>query len=177
LKSDTGILFVEPERPPLAQPLLDWTTRTMAACWRRAHPGAAYKGFHVCSCGACSSSQDHYLPGLEGDAARTNSLCVHYLAYHRHDLTPDELGKAIAYLAERFREGVEPVAQLTVAELQSPLPRPDHIPLSAWPSVRLEPHPVEKQVCHERGPLFIEPSYAFLPADRAARKRLLEADL
>jgi hypothetical protein len=38
-------------------------------------------GFHACSCCAISDHVNHVLP----DGTLTNSLCVHYLAYHRHE--------------------------------------------------------------------------------------------
>jgi hypothetical protein len=44
-------------------------------------------GFHTCVCGAVSDSTDFILP----NGLRTNSLCVHYLAYHRAEIEDGEL--------------------------------------------------------------------------------------
>jgi hypothetical protein len=48
-----------------------------------------FKGVHYCACGAQSSNRD-YLLGEPLDLV-TNSLCVHYLAFHRTLIKEDEL--------------------------------------------------------------------------------------
>ena len=95
-----GLLYIEPQQPPLAEPVIDDLTWKMAAALN--HPvatgvyqggqfrkGDAYRGWHTCSCGACSSNVDYWLPGGEV----THSLAVHYLAYHRHEIPPQQLDR------------------------------------------------------------------------------------
>jgi HEAT repeat protein len=78
--SDKDLLFIEPQAPASSAPLIDSLTRRMTAAYRFAQPSSYhFCGVHQCICGACSSSCDYFLP----DGVKTNSLCVHYLAYHR----------------------------------------------------------------------------------------------
>lgn len=88
-KGQIGLLFVEPAQPPDQQPLIDMHTRKMAAALRQAtHPPWGYRGWHNCSCGANSDNQDHIIGNLV-----TNSLAVHYLAFHRSEIPANELQK------------------------------------------------------------------------------------
>jgi len=89
MKSEHGILFIEPSAKASAKPIVDWFTRKMTAAFRQGIPGVKYRGFHLCSCGAKSSNCDYTLPG--GD--KTNSLCVHYLAFHRNEVPISQLEK------------------------------------------------------------------------------------
>lgn len=92
--SDKGILYIEPDRSTTsAKPVIDDLTRKMAAAFRQAEKGPAYRGFHVCACGAASSNCSYTLPNGE----MTNSLCVHYLAFHRKAV-PDEQLEKVAQL-------------------------------------------------------------------------------
>lgn len=85
------MLFIEPQQPPSDQPVIDDATRKMAGAYRRSQPSRYEScGFHSCSCGAISDHVNHVLP----DGTLTNSLCVHYLAYHRHEVSAFELGYA-----------------------------------------------------------------------------------
>jgi hypothetical protein len=110
-----GFLMIEPQSPPAAEPIIDALTRQVTALYRAsvtdAHGG--YRGFHVCKCGACSDNHDHFLPGH----VLTNSLCIHYIAYHRHDLTRAQLGEVVCHVAEC---GVGTEAEPTEDELQRP---------------------------------------------------------
>src|SRR3972149_7861898 len=47
------------------------------------------KGYHVCECGSHSRCMDYLL----SNGLITNSLCVHYLAYHRDEVPEIELKK------------------------------------------------------------------------------------
>jgi HEAT repeat protein len=88
--SDKDLLFIEPQTPASAAPLIDALTRRMTAAYRRAQPSPyAFAGVHQCLCGVCSSSCDYFLPNGE----KTNSLCVHYLAYHRDAVPADQLAR------------------------------------------------------------------------------------
>ena len=53
------------------------------------HPGVISLGHHKCICGATSSGCDYLL----SNGLITNLLCVHYLAYHRNEVSPVELEK------------------------------------------------------------------------------------
>ena len=84
------LLFIEPRLPPAEKPIVDDLTRKIAGAYRESHePNFAYCGFHECSCGALSDTTDHVLP----NGTVTNSLCVHYVAYHRHEIPRTELAK------------------------------------------------------------------------------------
>ena len=92
--SDNDLLFIEPKTPASSAPVIDSLTRRMTAAYRFAKPGAHYMGWHDCICGAMSSTCDYFLPN--GD--KINSLCVHYLAYHREAVRCKQLAR-VAELA------------------------------------------------------------------------------
>jgi hypothetical protein len=105
------VLFIEPQQPPSDQPVIDDATRKMAGAYRRSQPSRYEScGFHSCSCGAISDHVNHVLP----DGTLTNSLCVHYLAYHRHEVSAFELG----YARQLSEDGVLPTSD----ELHGPEP-------------------------------------------------------
>lgn len=82
------MLYIEPKNPPSEEPIIDELTMKMAASLRKAAlPSYQYLGFHTCVCGAKSDSTDFILP----NGLLTNSLCVHYLAYHRAEIEETEL--------------------------------------------------------------------------------------
>ena len=95
LTDDKHLLMVEPNRTS-NDPVIDNLTRMMAAAYRQATtPDYGYRGVHVCTgegCNATSSNTDHTLP----NGQTTNSLCVHYLAFHREDIPAEELEKVAA---------------------------------------------------------------------------------
>lgn len=87
-----GLLMIEPRLPAASEPLIDDLTRAMTIAWRRRTDSQdTYRGFHSCSCGAVSDNRDHYIEGW-----RTNSLCIHYVAYHRDEISSTELVKICA---------------------------------------------------------------------------------
>ncbi len=88
--NDSGILYIEPSARVSLHPIVDQLTRKMTAAFRRSIPGPGYRGFHVCSCGVFSSNCDYKLPNDQ----ITNSLCIHYLAFHREEIPETELKKA-----------------------------------------------------------------------------------
>jgi hypothetical protein len=68
--------------------LIDELTMRMTAAYRQSKlPRYIFFGFHRCSCGAHSDNKDHFLP----DGTKTNSLCIHYLAYHREQVPEADL--------------------------------------------------------------------------------------
>ena len=86
--STEHLLFIEPRGEASATPLVDYLTRRMTAAFRAAEPSFyVFFGFHRCVCGARSSNRDYFLPSGE----KTNSLCVHYLAYHRQEVSNEQL--------------------------------------------------------------------------------------
>lgn len=104
MKTSNGILMVEPSKTSTT-PLIDELTRKMTAAWRRRRESEyGYRGFHVCVCGAFSDNKDHWVGN--GDGLLTNSLCVHYLAFHRDGIPQEELDKvhALAYGEEEPNE-------------------------------------------------------------------------
>ena len=92
MKSDHGYLYIEPQEAPSPEPIIDTLTKKMAAAFLKATPGPGYRGVHRCSCGICSSNCDYALPNGE----QTNSLSVHYLAYHRQEVPKAQLEKVAA---------------------------------------------------------------------------------
>ena len=93
-----GLLYIEPQQQPLAEPIIDELTWKMAAALNHCVATGTYgsgqfcknnrfRGWHTCSCGACSDNVDYLIPNGEV----TNSLAVHYLAYHRHEVPSQQL--------------------------------------------------------------------------------------
>ena len=114
--SHTHLLFLEPSLPPSAEPIIDHLTRQLTGGWRvRETSRSGWRGQHQCGCGATSDNTEHWIR-VTSDGVHalvvTNSLCLHYLAYHRAEVplaqlalvarivgepadpTPDELGSA-----------------------------------------------------------------------------------
>lgn len=79
----SNLLYIEPTNEASSTPLIDDLTRKITAAYREAEPmDGFWRGVHTCVCGANSSSQDYFLP----DGTMTNSLCVHYIAFHRNEI-------------------------------------------------------------------------------------------
>src|SRR5262249_25769766 len=82
------MLYIVPKNLPSEEPTIDDLTMKMVASLRRATQSHLQSyGFHTCVCGAQSESTDLILP----NGLRTNSLCVHSLAYHRVEIESGEL--------------------------------------------------------------------------------------
>ena len=93
--NSAGIMMVEPSNKTSVTPFTDELTRKMTAAWRRRRDSKyGYRGFHICACGAFSDNKDHWVGNSDG--LLTNSLCVHYLAFHRVDIPQKELDKVHA---------------------------------------------------------------------------------
>jgi hypothetical protein len=108
------ILFVEPQLPKSTNPLIDVYTRKMTAAILQSveHGGQG----RICRCGAIGLDRDLRLP----NGMTTNSLSVHYLAYHRAEVPLIELNK----VAELNFGEVEPhVGQLDPTVGSDPLSR------------------------------------------------------
>ncbi|MBI3072650.1 MAG: hypothetical protein HYY84_11100 [Deltaproteobacteria bacterium] len=91
------LLFIEPTQQKSAQPTLDEITRKMTAAYRKTIEGSLvngkiedimFMGWHECVCGAMSDNTNHVLPD---SSMETNSLCIHYLAWHREEVPAREI--------------------------------------------------------------------------------------
>jgi len=103
-KGRSHLLFIVPEHDASAEPIIDSATRRMTAALRHAVPeDLTYMGFHTCICGAGSESHDFWIQ-TDDHKTKINSLCVHYLAFHREEVPIDQLAYAQAF---QFEE-VEP---------------------------------------------------------------------
>lgn len=98
-----GIMMIEPVFEASREPVIDEATRKMTAAWRQAtHSTYAYRaapffvrrGMHQCVCDAMSDNKDHWVL-IDGEQKLTNSLAIHYLAYHRGDVPGHELAKVL----------------------------------------------------------------------------------
>ena len=104
IKND-GLLYIEPRGSVTDQPVIDELTCKMAAAYAASTPSElAYRGFHMCACGAISDNREHIL----ADGTETNSLCVHYLAFHRADVPQFQLERVAALNVE----GIEPTTEM-----------------------------------------------------------------
>jgi hypothetical protein len=110
------VLYIKPGTRGTAEPVIDSLTRKMAAAYRAAESsGVLWRGFHICRCGARSTNTDYILPG----GATTNSLCVHYLAFHRDEAPEAELAKVAGLASGEAEPNAEELAA------PAPLRRPD----------------------------------------------------
>ena len=104
----THVLYVEPGPYTPAEPVIDELTRKMTAAYRSAESdGMCWRGFHVCRCGVNSTNHDFILP----NGQQTNSLCVHYLAFHREDIPEAELAKVAALESGEAEPNTEELAR------------------------------------------------------------------
>ena len=84
----TRLLFIEPfDRSP--EPIIDSLTRKITASLKKAKRGDCWMGSHMDVCGCRSSSCDQILPNGE----ITNSLAIHYVAFHRSSIPQEQLDK------------------------------------------------------------------------------------
>lgn len=91
------LLYLEPTNSGAMLPVIDGTTRRMAAAFRQAErTQSSLTRVRTCPCGASSDAYDYGLP----NEIETSSLCVHYLAFHRSDVPPRQLS-----VVERFEFG------------------------------------------------------------------------
>jgi len=106
-----GLMMIHVGRTTSAQPVMDNLTCMMAAALRASHRSERVcRGAHRCACGARSDNHIYTLP----DGCTTNSLAVHYLAFHRADVPAAELAKVLALGC--------PTVEPTASELQAPKP-------------------------------------------------------
>jgi hypothetical protein len=122
--SDSDLLFIEPQQPALSTPIVDDVTRRMTAAFRVSTPSdIVFFGFHECVCGARSSAWNYFLP----NGRQTNSLCIHYVAYHRAEVPDAQLQEVASFLWGEVeptkyeltsRVDIDPIMLLPVDELK-----------------------------------------------------------
>ncbi len=102
------ILYINPGPYTPSEPVIDELTRKMAAAYRASESnGMCWRGVHFCRCGVNSTNTDYILPGGQ----QTNSLCVHYLAFHRDEVPEAELAKVAALDAGEAEPTAEELAR------------------------------------------------------------------
>lgn len=96
-----GILYIYPKNKKSDLPVNDDITKKMSELFENCHTtgaynkrgdfviGEGYMGVHTCKCGETSESVDYLLT----PKFATNSLCVHYLQYHRDEIPETEFEK------------------------------------------------------------------------------------
>lgn len=111
--SPTMLLYIEPQNQKSDTPIVDDLTKKMTAAFRKTKPGMLIDGkfkdigtmgWHTCCCRARSDNTEHVLENMQ---SQTNSLCIHYLAWHRQEVPQSELDKVALLL----NENAEPSAQ------------------------------------------------------------------
>lgn len=101
LTYEKALLFIEPKNFSMEPPIIDEITKSVASALENSKrkgvlmkdgqfiEDISTKGYHVCVCGAHSEASDYFLEcGLV-----TNSLCIHYVAFHRDEIPKEELEK------------------------------------------------------------------------------------
>ena len=100
------LLFIEPQNKPSEKPIIDELTMKMTASFKKSKKGTidrysvmgqgykfiednSWRGSHSCSCGATSGCKDFLLSNGE----MANGNCVHYLAYHRDEISQEQLNR------------------------------------------------------------------------------------
>lgn len=105
------LLFIHPTSPASSTPVIDSLTRRAAAAWRRRLSSPIrYRGRHDCTAPSCLAHSDngvHWVASAGGGILATNSMLVHYLAFHREDVPAEELAKVLTLPVDE----VEPTAR------------------------------------------------------------------
>lgn len=119
-----GLLFIEPKTAAAREPVLDEATRRMTAAFRKGESAPwCFGGVHTCICGAASEAHDYLIHG----GYVTNSLCIHYMAYHRAEVTAEELQKVLGLMSgmrqPRPRELKQPRPEIVVSRRTILVPR------------------------------------------------------
>lgn len=99
--NENGLLYIEPKNECSSYPIDDELTNIMMNEFFNAVRGTwhhksntfrinnRWKGIHTSSCGARSTNRDYKL----SNGMITNSLCIHYLRWHRDEIPESELDK------------------------------------------------------------------------------------
>lgn len=108
IESRLDVLYLTPGPSTSAEPVIDELTRKMTAAFRASEStGVRWRGVHFCRCGVNSDNTDYILPG----GRQTNSLCIHYLAFHRDEVPGGELAKVAALEAAEAEPSAEELAR------------------------------------------------------------------
>ncbi len=92
MKTSKGLMMLRPSSETSEHPTIDQLTRQMVAAFRAATKSEyRLRGVHRCACGVWSDNRHYWVDGV-----LTNSLCVHYLAFHRQEVPMEELVKVKA---------------------------------------------------------------------------------
>lgn len=111
-----GLLYIKPSSPATSKPVVDELTRKMTAQFRNAVLSPwAFLGFSRCCCGVVSTAWDYFV-AIAPEIVLTNSLCAHYLAYHRREVPEPELAR----VARLGASEVEPRADELVGRWNVP---------------------------------------------------------
>jgi len=90
--SDNILLFIEPTKEKSA-PVDDELTAIMEQAFEKAQEyGPYWRGFHMCACGKNSTNHNYKLE----NGMIVNSLCVHYMRFHRDEVPQSEIDKVIS---------------------------------------------------------------------------------
>lgn len=80
--------MIEPINKGSDNPVIDDITCRVTYAMRHATYNGMYRGFHRCVCGATSDNKNWRYNDLQ-----TNSLAVHYVAFHRDEISESEIEK------------------------------------------------------------------------------------
>lgn len=86
-----GLMMIEPLNKGRENPVIDKLTCQMTYALRKSHKDMGFSGSYTCVCGALNDRYHYFY-----DGALTNSLAVHYLAFHRDEVPESELEKVRA---------------------------------------------------------------------------------
>jgi len=92
-----GLLMIEPLNKGSENPVIDDLTCKMTYAIRKSNKILGFSGEHRCVCGALNDGF-HYLYGK----MLTNSLAVHYMAFHRDEVPQAEIEKVKAINGRRY---------------------------------------------------------------------------
>ncbi len=109
LSNIVPLLYIEPTLDKSTNPIDDELTQTMrrllfecttVGAYNKERQtftvGVMYKGVHYCICGDTSTCMDYLFKNNDQiKCYATNSLCIHYLQYHRNEISKDEMKKVM----------------------------------------------------------------------------------
>jgi len=83
------LLNIAPSSRASSTPRITPLVRKMTAAYRQCDTRITHDGQRMCVCEAVGDKNDYILP----NGMRTNSLCIHYLAYHLDEVPTAEREK------------------------------------------------------------------------------------
>lgn len=91
---DRHLMMIEPKDDSCVVLDDELTQNAVKAFSKAIQSVKRYRGFHTCVCGRTSDNGDWIMP----DGRITNSLLVHYVAYHRGEVPQEEIDKMMEYV-------------------------------------------------------------------------------